>query len=627
MNDANLIRQKYLDFFAKKKHKIIPRSLLVPQNDPSTLFIGSGMQPLIPYLLGEDHPEGKRLVDSQTCLRIQDIEEIGDNRHTTFFEMLGNWSLGNYFKKEQINWFFEFLTTKLNLDPKRLFVSCFSGSPEHQIPKDEESFLIWSKLFEGVGIQAHQLDMTKNNLNQAEIDQARIFFYKEKNWWCRAGSIQDMPVNEPGGPDTEVFYLFEDLKHDPKFGPFCHPNCDCGRYIEIGNSVFMEFVRQKNGFAPLPHKNVDFGGGLERLVAAYMDSSDVFMTSLFWPIIQKIERLSKKNYSSETSAMRVIADHLKGAFFLGVDGVNPSNKAQGYVMRRLLRRAIRFSFELGIENNFIQEVAEIISSIYADYYPEVISKKEEVISILVKEEKLFRQTLRKGLKEFAKLAQKQISGADIFKLYDTFGFPVELSLEEVYKQGFDLDKNWKKDYEGLLDSQRQRSHTATKGTFKGGLGGDQLIHKKYHTATHLMYKALREVLGNGVIQHGSNITEERLRFDFSYPEKMTPEQIKKVEDIVNQKIDQDLNVSFAEYPIKQALNELHAFGAFGDRYGDIVKVYMMTPQNSKVPYSIEICGGPHVEHTALLKEDGKVFKILKEESSSAGIRRIKAALI
>ncbi len=625
---AQEIRRAYLDFFVERGHKVIPRAQLVPYNDPTTLFTGSGMQPLIPYLLGENHPEGKRLVNSQTCLRAQDIEEIGDNRHTTFFEMLGNWSLGDYFKEEQLPWFWEFLTDTVGLDPQKLYVTCFIGDESHNIPKDTESGQIWKRLFNEKNIDATEVDIGSEADGYTKgMQGGRIFYYNaSKNWWCRAGQIDDMPVGEPGGPDSEVFYEFDFIEHDTKYGEHCHPNCDCGRFLEIGNSVFMEYIKTANGFDKLPKQNVDFGGGLERIAAAQLNSSDVFKISLLQPIITKLEEISSKNYESHTESMRVIADHLRVATFLAVDGVVPSNKEQGYVMRRLLRRAIRFAFELGIEQNFLEQVVPVITDLYKEDFPEVAANRDKVIDVLVKEEKVFRQTLRKGINEFGRLAGKQVTGEVIFKLYDTYGFPVELSKEEAFKNDIDLAENADHEFEKLMAEQRQRSQTASKGVFKGGLGGHTMQHKKYHTATHLMYQALRDVLGDHVIQNGSNITEERLRFDFTHPQKMTLEEIKKVEDIVNEQINKDLKVSFQEYPTRAAIDEMGALGQFGDRYGDAVKVYKMIADGADKPFSFEICGGPHVDHTSQLAEDGKKFKIIKEESSSAGIRRIKAIL-
>jgi alanyl-tRNA synthetase len=627
---AQEIRQKYLDFYTAKQHVIIPRTPLVLYNDPTTLFTSAGMQPLIPYLLGEKHPDGKRLVDSQTCLRAKDIEEVGDNRHDTFFEMLGNWSLGDYFKQEQFPWIFELMTDVVGLDPNKLYVTTFLGDKKFNIPKDIESGEIWKKLYAAKNIDAGEAEIGSeaDGYRLGMPKGARIFYYDaDKNWWCRGGKIGDMPIGEPGGPSSEIFYEFDFVEHNPEYGEHCHPNCDCGRFVEIGNNVLMEYVRTATGFEPLPKKNIDFGGGLERIAMAAIDSPDVFKISILWPIIEKLEQISGKKYDSHTASMRVIADHLRAATFLAVDGVIPSNKEQGYVMRRLMRRAIRFAFELGVEQNFMEEVVPVVADMYKDDFPEVARSREKVIEVLAKEEKVFRQTLRRGLREFENQTSKiGLTGAVIFTLYDTYGFPVELSKEEAFKRDVTIDDNANKDFELLMQEQRSRSQTAAKGTFKGGLGGQTLQHKKYHTATHLVYQGLRTVLGDHVIQHGSNITEERLRFDFSHPDKMTPAQIKQVEDMVNEQIAKDLTVTWEEYPTKHAIEDLHVLGAFGDRYGDVVKVYRMQAEGTDKPFSFEICGGPHVDHTGQLAESGKQFKILKEESSSAGIRRIKAVL-
>lgn len=624
---AQEIRKAYLDFFVERQHKVIPRALLVPYNDPTTLFTGSGMQPLLPYLLGETHQDGVRLVDSQTCLRSQDIDEVGDNRHTTFFEMLGNWSLGDYFKEQQIKWFFEFLVDVVGLDPNKIYVTCFIGSEKYGIEKDETTAKIWQQLFESKGIDSKIVEVgSQAGGDKNGMDGGRIFFYDDgENWWSRGGGLDKTPIGDPCGPDSEVFYDFGDDNHSEGYGE-PHPASDSGRFMEIGNQVFMQYQRTEDGFKPLAKQNVDFGGGLERIAAASIDSPDVFQISLLKPIIDELESISGKTYSDNTEAMRVIADHLRAAVFLAVDGVVPSNKEQGYVMRRLLRRAIRFAFDLGIEQNFLQDVVPVIADIYHEDFPEVAEQREKVIATLVKEEKVFRQTLRKGLAEFNKLAENGVTGEVVFKLYDTYGFPTELTHEEANKQNLKLADNAEAEFDRLMQEQRQRSQTASKGTFKGGLGGDSMIHKKYHTATHLMYQALRDVLGDHVVQNGSNITEERLRFDFSHPQKVTPEEIQRVEDIVNKQIQNDLKVSFAEYPTKVAREEMGALGQFGDRYGDTVKVYKMIADGADKPFSFEICGGPHVEHTLQLAEDNKTFKIKKEESSSAGIRRIKAVL-
>ena len=619
------IRQKYLEFCQRNGHVVIERAPLILHNDPTTLFTGSGMQPLLPYLLGQDHPQGTKLADSQTCLRAQDIEDVGDNRHTTFFEMLGNWSMGEYFKRQQIEWFFEFLTEIVGLDPHKIYVSCFIGDEKNNIPRDDEAAQIWQEVFAKKGIEAKivELDSAENG-DKLGMQGGRIFFYNDKeNWWSRGGGIDSTPIGDPCGPDSEVFYDFGEQHHDASFGQ-AHPASDSGRFMEIGNQVFMQYRRLDDGsFEPLKRKNVDFGGGLERIAAAAIDSPDVFKISLLQPIIKKLESLSGKEYATHTASMRVIADHLRAAVFLAVDGCAPSNKEQGYVMRRLLRRAIRYSFDLGIEQNFLEEVVPVIADLYEADFPEVKENRESIIAVLVKEEKAFRQTLRKGLRQMQHYIDDGLTGEELFTLYDTFGFPVELSTEEAYKQGIKLSDNWRAEFDARMAEQRQRSKTARKGQFSGGLEGHDPIHLKYHTATHLLGAALRKVLkAPDLQQHGSNITAQRLRFDFNH-DKLTPEEKQAVEDQVNAWIDADLPVSFAVYPTDEAL-KMGAIGAFGERYGDKVKVYSIGEGDNIV--SFEVCGGPHVEHTGVLAEGGKRFKITKEESSSAGIRRIKAVL-
>lgn len=623
--NAQEIRKKYLEFCQKNGHTVIKRAPLILHNDPTTLFTGSGMQPLLPYLLGQDHPQGTKLADSQTCLRAQDIEDVGDNRHTTFFEMLGNWSMGEYFKRQQIEWFFEFLTEQVGLDPQKIYVSCFIGDEKNNIPRDDEAAQIWQEVFAKKGIDAKiiELDSAENG-DKLGMQGGRIFFYNDKeNWWSRGGGIDSTPIGDPCGPDSEVFYDFGEQHHDASFGQ-AHPASDSGRFMEIGNQVFMQYRRLDDGsFEPLKRKNVDFGGGLERIAAAAIDSPDVFKISLLQPIIKKLESLSGEEYDTHTTSMRVIADHLRAAVFLAVDGCVPSNKEQGYVMRRLLRRAIRYSFDLGIEQNFLEEVVPVIADLYEADFPEVKENRESIIAVLVKEEKAFRQTLRKGLRQMQHYIDDGLTGEELFTLYDTFGFPVELSTEEAYKQGIKLSDNWRAEFDARMAEQRQRSKTARKGQFSGGLEGHDPIHLKYHTATHLLGAALRKVLdAPDLQQHGSNITAERLRFDFNH-HKLTSEEKQAVEDQVNAWIDADLPVSFAVYPTDEAL-KMGAIGAFGERYGDKVKVYSIGEGDNVV--SFEVCGGPHVEHTGVLAEGGKRFKITKEESSSAGIRRIKAVL-
>ncbi len=461
--DANEIRKAYLEFMTEQGHVIIPRAPLIPRDDPTTLFTGSGMQPLLPYLLGAEHPAGSRLADSQTCLRVQDIDEVGDNRHTTFFEMLGNWSLGDYFKDQQIHQLWTFLTERVGLDPNRIYVSCFIGDEANGIPKDHESAEIWTSIFTAAGVSSDQVDVdTEEHASQVGTGGARIAFYGKKNWWCRTGKAEDMPIGEPGGPDSEIFYLFPDVQHDPAYGAHCHQNCDCGHFIELGNSVFMAFVRTETGFASLPRKNVDYGGGLARIAAASMDSPDVFRITLLWPIVAKLEELSGKRYEDQTVAMRVICDHLRGATFLAVDGVRPGNKSQGYVMRRLIRRAIRYAFELGLEENFFPEIIPTVSAIYEAHYPEVSEHADYVMALMVKEEQAFRRTLRKGLKQLRAYEKAGgASGAELFVLSDTFGFPVELSTEEARRRGIVLSEHWEEEFDAQLKAQRERSQKSS----------------------------------------------------------------------------------------------------------------------------------------------------------------------
>jgi alanyl-tRNA synthetase len=622
------VRQAFLDYALANGHAIIPRANLVPQNDPTTLFTGSGMQPLVQYFLGETHPKGKRIADSQTCFRADDIEEVGDNRHMTFFEMLGNWSFGDYFKQEQLNWLFGFLVNDIGLDPAKLYVTCFIGDKQSNVDKDSESAKIWQQLFNGVGIKADIVELgTEQDGARNGMQGGRIFYYDaSKNWWSRSGTPSNMPTGEPGGPDSEVFYEFTHIEHDPKFGKNCHPNCDCGRFLEIGNSVFMQYKKLANGtFAELPARNVDFGGGLERISAASNDDPDIFKISVIWPIIERLEALSGQKYTSHTNAMRVIADHMRAATFLAVDSVTPSNKGQGYVMRRILRRAIRYAFEIGVEQGMCEHLAPVVVDIYKNDFTEVSDAQEQVVQTLIKEEKVFRQTLRNGLRQFDNYISKSksIDGEIIFALYDTYGFPVELTKEEAYKRGVDITDSADAEFNTLMQQQRDRSRTATKGDFKGGLADASEFTTKLHTAAHLLDAALHQVLGEGVVQRGSNINADRLRFDFSHPQKVTADEITKSEELVNQAIADDLPVTWSEQDTKEALAS-GAIGAFGHQYPDKVKVYVVGDPNQ--PFSREICGGPHVQRTGQLAEGGKKFKITKEEASSAGVRRIKAIL-
>ena len=624
--NANEIRQKFLDFQVARGHKIIQPAPLVLEGDPTTLFTGSGMQPLLPYLLGKSHKDGTRLTDSQPSMRLQDIEDVGDPRHTTVFEMLGNWSLGDYFKREQIEGFFEFLTKVVGLDPEKIYVTCFIGSEEYGISKDEEAAKIWQEVFKKAGIDAKiaEIGSAKNGDKRGIKPGERIFFYDDhENWWSRGGGIDSTPKGDPCGPDSEVFYDFGEDKQDvEKYGQ-SHPASDGARFMEIGNQVFMQYKRNEDGtFSELAHKNVDFGGGLERIAAAAIGSFDVFKISLLKPIIDKLEQISGKSYDNNTDEMRVIADHVRGAYLLAAQGLTPSNKTQGYAMRRLIRRAILRALDLGIATDFLSEIVPIVADNYRDLPDSILTHRDTALAVLLKEEKAFRQTLNKGLRELRKMAKPDnvLSGRDLFKLQDTYGFPLELSVEECYREGIELISDYREEFDEALKEQRERSQTASKGMFKGGLEdhGEQTV--KYHTATHLLLAALKKHVSPDIVQKGSNTTAERTRFDFSCDHKLTPEELEKVESQVNDWIAADLPVVHAEYDKAYAKDTLKAHGQFWDKYPDRLTVY--TIGDEAAPVSREVCGGPHVEHTGVLGH----FKIVKEESSSAGVRRIKAIL-
>jgi alanyl-tRNA synthetase len=618
----NEIRKRYLDFFQKKEHKTIPSTSLKPENDPTTLFTGSGMQPLLPYLLGREHPDGKRLVDSQKCFRAEDIDEVGDNRHTTFFEMLGNWSLGDYFKEEQLSWFFQFLTEELSLDPSRLFVTVFAGDDEHEIPRDTESAEIWKRLYKEKGIEAKDVFVGTEEDGYAKgLRGGRIFYYNaKKNWWSRSGTPNNMPIGEPGGPDSEVFYDFN-TSHNTSFGEHCHPNCECGRFLEIGNSVFMEYIKTDTKFERLPQKNVDFGGGLERLVMISQNVSDIFAAN-HKEIIDSLEKLSGKKYSTDalvvTKAFRIIADHVKASVFILYEGITPSNTEQGYVVRRLLRRAVRYADILGVPDGKLSELVSSVVLQYGGVY-DMRDKKEEIQNIILDEEEKFRKTLAKGLREFEKLAlDGDISGEDAFTLFSSYGFPIEMTTDIAIERNVGIDVDG---FNAEFAKHKTLSRAGAKGKFKGGLADHSEAVVKYHTATHLLHQALFDVLGDGVSQKGSNITGERLRFDFTHPQKMTLEEVKKVEDIVNEKIRANLQVSSVSLPLEEA-KKIGARHFFDEKYPDFVSVYFVGDTLDSA-YSKEFCGGPHVDRTGMLGE----FKIQKEEAVSAGVRRIKAVLL
>ena len=622
--NASEIRQKFLNYQQKLGHKVITPARLVLEDDPTTLFTGSGMQPLLPFLLGEPHRKGKRLADSQPCLRLQDIEDVGDPRHTTVFEMLGNWSLGDYFKQEQIPAFFKFLTEEIGLDPRKIYVTCFIGSEKYGIPKDMESAKIWQQVFKNAGIDAKiaEIGSAEQGAKRGIFEGEQIFFYDDhENWWSRGGGVETTPIGDPCGPDSEVFYDFGEDKQDvEKFGK-SHPASDGARFMEIGNQVFMQYKRNQDGtFSELQHKNIDFGGGLERIAAAAINSFDVFETSLLKPLISKIEEISGQKYASRTSEMRIIADHLRGAYLLSAQGLVPSNRKQGYALRRLIRRAILKALDLGIEQDFFLEIIPLIAQNYADLPDQILDTRKNVLPVLTHEEQAFRKTLKRGLKELHKLKESGLTGKELFILQDTYGFPLELSTEEAFKENIKLSPNWREEFASHLEVQRERSKTASQGMFKGGLEDHSEMSTKYHTATHLLLAALQKHISPNIGQAGSNITAERLRFDFNLDRKPTATELQLVEDQVNVWISENHPVSFAEYDKAYARNTLHAHGQFWDKYPDLVKVYTIGGQEQ--PVSREICGGPHVTQTGQL---GK-FKIKKEESSASGIRRIKAIL-
>jgi len=607
---AKEIRQKYIDFFVKKyNHKQIDSASLIPENDPTVLFTTAGMHPLVPYLLGETHPAGKKLVNAQKCVRTDDIDEVGDTTHLTFFEMMGNWSLGDYFKKEAIKMSFEFLTLPiedggLGLDPSRISVSCFAG--DNDAERDEEAAIAW----ENLGFKRKQ--------DGDKLTGGLIYFYgKKENWWGPAGQTG------PCGPDTEIFFI-TDKEKCPKCDEM-GVACDCGKPVEIWNNVFMQYNKDDKGiFTTLAQQNVDTGLGLERMTAIMQNKDTAFETELFASVINEIRELTlEKDHITEKQieSERILADHMRAAVFIIGDrnGVTPSNTDQGYVLRRLIRRAIRHAKKLGIETEFTTQIAEIYINLYKDVYPELEKFKEKIISTLQQEERQFMKTLNQGEKEFEKILphllknnQKILSGRLAFKLYDTYGFPIEMTVELAKENNLEVDLEG---YQKAFDKHQELSRAGAEKKFKGGLADNSKATTAFHTATHLLHEALRRVLGNHVEQRGSNITADRLRFDFSHPEKMTPEQIQEVENIVNTEIKKNLEVKMEEMTVEEAKAK-GARGLFESKYGDKVKVYSIGD------FSLEICGGPHVKNTSELG----TFKIKKEQSSSSGIRRIKAIL-
>lgn len=643
--NGNEIRQQYLDYMATQGHAIIPSAALVPDNDPTTLFTGSGMQPLVPYLMGEVHPKGVRLANSQKCFRAEDIEEVGDNRHTTFFEMLGNWSLGDYFKQEQLPFFYTFLVDVVGLDPERIYVTVFQGDDTNNVPRDTESVEIWQKLFtaRGASCGVAEIGSEADGGERGMKDGERIFYYDaSKNWWSRAGKPENMPVGEIGGPDSEVFYDFG-TPHDPAFGAHCHPNCDCGRFLEIGNSVFMEYLKTETGFEKLPKQNVDFGGGLERITAAANGNADVFTIDLLGGVISHIETTTGKTYADHMQAFRVIADHIRGAVFMIGDGVLPGNAEQGYFVRRLIRRAVRYADQLGVPAGELKHLATSVIETYRHHYHLLATKQSEIEAAIAAEEAQFRKTLENGLKQFNKIelqihvkstdvngkkvidtatepeAKRAISAKNAFDLFTTYGFPIELTEEIAAEKGLIVDRAG---FETLMAEHREKSRAGAEQKFKGGLADHSEKVVQYHTATHLMLAAMREILGDHVHQAGSNITGERLRYDLTHPEKIDRETLDQVEAWVNNAIKVGGPVSIEIMKKEDAQNDPTIEASFWERYPDEVKVYVMKGNDGTI-FSKELCGGPHVEK---LEDIKGTFRITKEESSSAGVRRVKAVL-
>lgn len=591
---ADDLRKKYIDFFVSNNHKEISGKSLIPENDPTVLFTTAGMHPLVPFILGEVHPAGKRLTSVQKCIRTGDIDEVGDATHLTFFEMLGNWSLGDYFKKEAITMSFNFLKDIIGIDIEKLSVTVFEGDDD--APQDKESISYWKEL----GIPDNKIyKLPKND-----------------NWWGPAGKTG------PCGPDTEMFI---DTGKD-KCSENCIPGCSCGKYFEIWNNVFMQYDKQEDGsFIPLAMPCVDTGMGIERTITMLQGKNSVYQTVLFTPLIELIEEMSGKKYGESEDidiSIRIICDHIRTSTFIIGDenGVVPSNLGQGYILRRLLRRAIRHGKKLGLEGKFVSKPSEIVIDMYNNMYPELTEKKDYIFSVLEAEEDKFGLTLKKGEAEFAKLLPNLkknpkmiIPGRVAFTLFDTYGFPLELTQEFAQEEGMNVDRDG---FDKAFEKHKELSKKGADKIFKGGMADDSEMSTKYHTATHLLHKALKIVLGEHVNQKGSNITSERLRFDFSHPEKMTAEEKKAVEDLVNKAIQDKLSITVETMTVEEA-KEKGAMALFSSKYGEQVKVYQMGD------FSLEVCGGPHIDNTG----DLGIFKIKKEQSSSAGVRRIKGVLL
>jgi alanyl-tRNA synthetase len=626
MNISHLeFRKKWDQYMIKQGHKKIPNLPLPSYSDPTLLFVNSGMFPLVPYLEGQSHPEGKRIFNVQRCLRAQEFEEIGDNRHTSVFEMIGNWSLGDYFKEQQLTQWYAFLIEELKLDPKRIYASVFVGNESAN--RDEESIEILKKIFNKYGVSNEVAPDNVDGSQEINLSQFRIFPYgKENNWWQRGDA-----VGELGGPDAETFYDLQTDQDIKKWG-YAHPATDSGRFIEIGNSVFMQYKKTDKGWETLKQKNVDFGGGLERLLVPLQNKIDIFSTDLYQESIKAMTQLFKMSYDPEdtslqTRAFRIIADHLKAAVFMASDGVIPSNKEQGYVLRRAIRRVVKFAYlNFKITTSFTAPIVKKIIETYkeVDAYSDLNDKRANIIHVIEEEENKFWVMFSNGLSIIDKYLTNQevLTGQLGFMLYETYGFPYELTLEYWEENSGKISEKFMEEFEDAKNHHSDVSRVGAEKRFKGGLADTKDVTVRYHTAAHLMLKAMQKVLGQEVHQKGQNITDQRLRFDINFKRPLTPEELKKIEDLVNQAIEKDLVVEIEQMK-KTDIKSKGAEGSFMDRYGDIVNVYKMYDPKTKEVYSYEVCGGPHVTHTGEILQSGK-FSIVKEESSGAGVRRIKA---
>jgi alanyl-tRNA synthetase len=618
-------RKVWREYMESKGHQLIPSLPLPSYSDPTLLFVNSGMFPLVPYFESQ-HPQGKRVYNTQRCLRPMEFDEIGDNRHTSVFEMIGNWSFGDYFKKEQLTQLYTFLIEKLHIEPSRLYASVYAG--DELVERDNESIEILQEIFTSYGLSCEVAPAHVDGKQEIDLDKYRIFPYgKEHNWWKRGDA-----VGELGGPDSEVFYDLQ-IEHDAKKWGYAHPATDSGRFVEIGNSVFMQYRKTETGWEQLKQKNVDYGGGLERLVMVAQHKTDIFSTDLYENSIKAMEELFKVKYnpvgeSKETKAFRIIADHFKAAVFMAGDDVIPANKEQGYVLRRAIRRAVKFAYlTFGVKTSFSKTISVAIIDTYKDVYPHLKEHEEKIIDVICTEENKFWKTFVKGmdiLMPYLK-SDKPLDGSLGFTLYETYGIPFEVSLELFYEHNKKVSETFTKDFETAQSKHRELSRAGAQQRFKGGLADTQEITVRYHTCAHLMLASMQKVLGPDVHQKGQNITDQRLRYDINFPRPLTQTELKEIEDLVNAEINKGLEISIEQIK-KDEIRTKGAEGSFMDRYGEIVNVYRMEDPVTHEIFSYEVCGGPHVTNTKEILQSGKL-KIIKEESSGAGIRRLKAIFV